>query len=460
MQKRIVDYTREEVDSMFGYDTFPSEFLTTFNQERNRNASYKQQVDNDIENIVRFINDHVRKLADRVNNYHSNLTTSKFWDTYISEVCRGSWVHKLSYVDVNRVKGYLNILDYNFGTSTLHTEYTEQFVNMYSVSSSTGQLACDLKVQEYPDHIDRYTIEVDDPIISTSLAPYRLCASNSYWKAEYKEHPLDVWIAITYYFFGLSHTHNKVDDDILNSVFGDFAVVHQGLLLYVCTCNAVNNEWDNVIMNILYSIWSFGSAWSMTHTEKEVRRIVTESFSYVQDHINVDYGRQSIQDHARIWVNLVRWGIYNEITAHYNIHAPMHLNLRSCYFEGTRYDYCGGSIDMKWVSGSYQNSILYGEWGCKNKLYDSSLDMPKALNETFTVYRDKWITDEDRKQKFVDRLLVAVLQDINSSDNCIKYKHPVGMSDYEYSKLRHKEDYLEDTVEVLKEVLADEFKGL
>ena len=115
---------------------------------------------------------------------------------------------------------------------------------------------------------------------------------------------------------------------------------------------------------------------------------------------------------------------------------------------------------MKWVSGTYQNSILYSEWGYKNKLYDSSLDMPETLEDTFTVYGDKWVTCKDRLQKFINEMLSYVLEDMECNDIYIQHKHPVGMSDYEYSKLRHKEGCLQDTVETFQEVLADEFKGL
>lgn len=458
MQKRIVDYTREELDNMFGYDTFPSEFLITFNQERNEDLQYKEQVDKDIDGIVKFIKEHITKLykkADKICMEDHNMPS--FW--YYYRV--GGYTYRLHddlRVDAKRVKKYLDVLDYNFGNTVLHDDYIKQFIDMYATESSVGELACDRNIEDYPDHISRYTLEVDDPIIRTSLEPYRLQASNLYWDEEYKKHRLDVWIAVTYYFFGLAHNHSTLEADILNSVFGDFAVVHQGLGMYAGRYNIVNDEWDNAIMNILYSVWSFGSAWSITHTEKEVRRIMTESFKYVQDHINVEYGRQSIRDHARIWVNLIRWGLYNELTAHYNIHAPMYLNLRSYYFDGTRYDYCGGSIDMKWVSGTYQNSILYGQWGYKNKLYDSSLDMPETLDDTFTVYGDKWVTCKDRKQIFIDNLLSCVLADMGRKD--IKHQHPVGMSDHEYNKLRHEEGCLQDAIETLGEVLEDEFEGL
>ena len=463
MQKRIVDYTREELDSMFGYDTFPTEFLITFNQERNEDLQYKEQVDKDIDGIVKFINEHITKLSEKVRWYDDQVNVKNndipdFWITYLA--ARDYPYTGDLPANAERIKYYLNILDYNFGNPALHEEYIEQFIDMYATESPIGELACDRNAQTYPDHVDRYMLEVDDPIVRTSLEPYRLQASNLYWNQEYKTHRLDVWIAITYYFFGLAHNHDTLEADVLNSVFGDFAIVHQGLGMYSAKCNVVNNEWDNAIMNILYSVWSFGSAWSITHTEKEVRRIMTESFKYVQDHVNTEYGRQSIHDHARIWVNLIRWGLYNELTAHYNIHASMYLNLRSYYFDGTRYDYCGGSIDMKWVSGTYQNSILYSEWGYKNKLYDSSLDMPETLEDTFTVYGDKWVTCKDRPQWFINEMLSYVLEDMDCNDIYIKHKHPVGMSDYEYSKLRHKEGYLQDTVETLQEVLADEFKGL
>lgn len=463
MKKRIVDYTREEIDNMFGYDMFPSEFLSTFNQERNEDLQYKEQVDKDIDGIVKFINEHSIKLSEKVRWYDDQINVSgyncpDFWYLYAVD---GEYQYQDDLiVSAERVKGYLDVLDYNFGNTSLHQDYIEQFIDMYAIASPTGEIACDLSAQVDPDHVERYMLEVDDPIVRTSFEPYRLQASNLYWNEEYREHRLDVWVAITYYFFGLAHKHDTLEADILNSVFGDFAVVHQGLGMYAARCNIVNNEWDNAIMNILYSVWSFGSAWSITHTEKEVRRIITESFKYVQDHINVEYGRQSIRDHARIWVNLIRWGLYNELTVDYNIHAPMYLNLRSYYFDGTRYDYCGGSIDMKWVSGTYQNSILYSEWGYKNKLYDSSLDMPETLEDTFTVYGDKWVTCKDRPQEFVDEMLSCVLEDMECNDIYIKHKHPVGMSDYEYSKLRHKEGCLQDTVETLQEVLADEFKGL
>lgn len=459
MQKRIVDYTREELDNMFGYDTFPTEFLITFNQERNEDLQYTEQVDKDIDAIVKFINEHSTKLhkkADKVCMEDYNMPT--FWYYYPVGGYRKFRLQDVLKADVKRVKKYLDVLDYNFGNTVLHDDYIEQFIDMYATESSVGELACDRNTEEYPDHISRYMIEVDDPIIRTSLEPYRLQASNLYWNEEYKKHRLDVWIAVTYYFFGLVHNHDTLEADILNSVFGDFVVVHQGLGMYAAGYSIVNDEWGNAIMNILYSVWSFGSAWSITHTEKEVRRIMTESFKYVQDHVNTEYGRQSIHDHARIWVNLIRWGLYNELTAHYNIHAPMYLNLRSYYFDGTRYDYCGGSIDMKWVSGTYQNSILYGQWGYKNKLYDSSLDMPETLDDTFTVYGDKWVTCKDRKQIFIDKLLSCVLADMVRKD--IKHQHPVGMSDYEYNKLRHEEGYLQDAIETLQEVLADEFKGL
>lgn len=463
MQKRIVDYTREEVDNMFGYDMFPSEFLITFNQERNEDLQYKEQVDKDIDGIVKFINEHSTKLSEKVRWYDDQVNVKNndipyFWVTYLA--ARDYPYTGDLLANAERIKYYLNILDYNFGNPALHEEYIEQFIDMYATESPIGELACDRNAQTYLDHVDRYMLEVDDPIVRTSLEPYRLQASNLYWNQEYKKHRLDVWVAVTYYFFGLAHNHDTLEADVLNSVFGDFAIVHQGLGMYSSRCNVVNNEWDNAIMNILYSVWSFGSAWSITHTEKEVRRIMTESFKYVQDHINVEYGRQSIRDHARIWVNLIRWGLYNELSVDYNIHAPMYLNLRSYYFDGTRYDYCGGSVDMKWVSGTYQNSILYSEWGYKNKLYDSSLDMPETLDDTFTVYGDKWVTCKDRLQKFIDEMLSYVLEDMECNDAYIKHKHPVGMSDYEYSKLRHNEGCLQDTVETLQEVLADEFKGL
>lgn len=461
MQKRIVDYTREEVDNMFGYDMFPSEFLITFNQERNEDLQYKEQVDKDIDGIVKFINEHtikLRKKADKICMENGNMP--RFWYSYRVGGYKYPYQvdHDLTAVDAKRVKKYLDVLDYNFGNTMLHDDYIEQFTDMYATESPVGELACDRNIEDYPDHISRYVLEIDDPIIQTSLEQYRLKSSNLYWDMEYKKHRLDVWIAVTYYFFGLAHNHDTLEEDVLNSVFGDFAVVHQGLGMYAAYYSVVNDEWDNAIMNILYSVWSFGSAWSITHTEKEVRRIMTESFKYVQDHINSAYGRQSIQDHARIWVNLIRWGLYNELTSHYNIHAPMYLNLRSYYFDSTRYDYCGGSIDMKWVSGTYQNSILYGEWGYKNKLYDSSLDMPETLDDTFTIYGDKWVTCKDRKQTLLDELLSCVLDDMGCKDS--KHIHPAGMSDYEYSKLRHKESYLQDTVETLEEVLEDEFKGL
>lgn len=465
MQKRIVDYTREEVDNMFGYDMFPSEFLITFNQERNEDLQYKEQVDKDIDGIVKFINEHNTKLREKADWYDRQVDMGDynipcFWYLYaVDGDCRYRLDDDLR-VDAKRVKKYLDVLDYNFGNTVLHGDYTEQFIDMYATESPVGELACDRNVEEYPDYTSRYVLEIDDPIILTSLEPYRLKSSNLYWDMEYKKHRLDVWVAVTYYFFGLAHNHDTLEADVLNSVFGDFTVVHQGLGMYTAGYNVVNDEWDNSIMNILYSVWSFGSAWSITHTEKEVRRIMTESFKYVQDHINPEYGRQSIQDHARIWVNLIRWGLYNELTSHYNIHAPMYLNLRSYYFDDTRYDYCGGSIDMKWVSGTYQNSILYGEWGYKNKLYDSSLDMPETLDDTFTVYGDKWVTCKDRQQKFIDELMSCVLEDMGCKDGYIKHRHPVGMSDYEYNKLRHKEGYLQDAVETLQEVLADEFKGL
>ena len=115
MQKRIVDYTREEVDNMFGYDMFPSEFLITFNQERNEDLQYKEQVDKDIDGIVKFINEHNTKLREKADWYDRQVDMGDynipcFWYLYVVD---GDCRYRLSdlKVDAKRVKKYLDVLD-------------------------------------------------------------------------------------------------------------------------------------------------------------------------------------------------------------------------------------------------------------------------------------------------------------------------------------------------------------